>query len=105
MNWHEDFFETVKLLRVRKRRQRCIGHVAADIRVSMNIDEDGRQIAKTLWDLGTYSNWRAVETELDHRFPDDQYKLLPNINYCCSALAHDLTQARAHGKGRGYARK
>ena len=105
MNWHDELLETVKLLRVRKRRQRHIEYLAADIRAVMNIHEDGREIAKTLWDLGTYSNWRAVETWLDHRFPDRQYRLLPNLNHCCRALAHDLAQARANGKGKSYARK
>lgn len=105
MNWHDDLLETVERLKVRHRRQRYIKHLAVDIRVRMNIDENGREIAKTLWNLGTYSNWRAVETWLDHRFPDRQYRLLPSLDHCCRALAHDLAQARATGKGKSYSRK
>ena len=93
MNPTEIHNHIMSLANAIQRRRNAIRYTSCELCDRLNIDTEGRDVARALWNAGNFSNWRAVESWLDHRFPEKDFATLPHIHTCARALRDDLKTA------------
>lgn len=93
MNPTEVHNHIMSLANALQKRRNAIRYTASELCERLSIDTEGRAVARALWDVGTFSNWRAVESWLDHRFPEKDLATLPHFHTCARALRDDLKAA------------